>query len=120
MEKEQSCIGWLAANAQKPINLQEHIEQVLSIRGAPRAGAFMIAVLTESSCDMAIPNIVSPQAFLELAKSCVVLDVRSPREFQQGHLPGAISIPLFSDEERAVVGTTYNHRGRITAIDEGL
>jgi len=70
---------------------------------------------------MAIPeHIVSPQAFLEMAKSCVMLDVRSPGEFQQGHLPGAISIPLFSDEERAVVGTAYKHGGRTTSIDEGL
>jgi len=41
MEKEQPCTGWLSASVQRPINLQEHIEQVLSIRGArPGMGAF--------------------------------------------------------------------------------
>ena len=37
-----------------------------------------------------------------------LVDVRSPGEYAQGHWPGAINIPLFSDAERAEVGTTYN------------
>ncbi len=36
-----------------------------------------------------------------------LVDVRSPGEYRQGHLPGATNIPLFSDEERASVGTAY-------------
>lgn len=36
-----------------------------------------------------------------------VLDVRSPSEFMDDHLPGAISLPVLSDEERARVGTLY-------------
>ena len=34
-----------------------------------------------------------------------VIDVRSPGEFKQGHIPGAHNLPLFTNEERAVVGT---------------
>ncbi len=34
-----------------------------------------------------------------------ILDVRSPAEFAQGHIPGALNLPLFSDAERAAVGT---------------
>jgi tRNA 2-selenouridine synthase len=34
----------------------------------------------------------------------VVLDVRSPGEYGKGHIPGAVNVPLFSDEERAKVG----------------
>lgn len=34
-------------------------------------------------------------------------DIRSPGEFLQGTLPGAINLPLFSDEERCAVGTVY-------------
>jgi tRNA 2-selenouridine synthase len=36
-----------------------------------------------------------------------VIDVRSPSEFAEDRLPGAISLPALSDEERAVVGTIY-------------
>ena len=49
-----------------------------------------------------------------------LVDVRSPGEFHQGHWPGAINLPLFSDEQRAEVGTTYKKNGRAQAIDLGL
>jgi tRNA 2-selenouridine synthase len=45
-----------------------------------------------------------------------VLDVRSPAEFAQGHIPLAGSLPLFSNEERALVGTTYKKEGKEKAI----
>ncbi len=49
-----------------------------------------------------------------------ILDVRSPGEYTQGHLPEAISFPLFSDEERAQVGTCYKQAGQETAVELGL
>ena len=49
-----------------------------------------------------------------------VIDVRSPSEFAQGHIPGAHSVPLFSDHERSVVGTTYKHQGRELAMAQGM
>ncbi|MGK7913385.1 MAG: tRNA 2-selenouridine(34) synthase MnmH [Synechococcus sp.] len=49
-----------------------------------------------------------------------ILDVRSPGEFEQAHIPGAISFPLFSNEERAVVGTCYKRKGREQAVELGL
>lgn len=36
-----------------------------------------------------------------------VIDVRSPSEFFEDHIPGAINLPVLSDEERAKVGTIY-------------
>jgi tRNA 2-selenouridine synthase len=63
---------------------------------------------------------MSPAVFLDLAKSIPVIDVRSPSEFTAGHIPGAINIPLFNDDERASVGTLYKKDGRIPAILEGL
>lgn len=59
-------------------------------------------------------------SFLELAKEHPVLDVRSPGEFNHAHIPGAISFPLFSDEERKIVGTTYKQQSREEAIKIGL
>jgi tRNA 2-selenouridine synthase len=49
-----------------------------------------------------------------------ILDVRSPGEYAQGHLPGALSFPLFSDDERAKVGICYKHAGRDAAVELGF
>ena len=46
----------------------------------------------------------------------VLLDVRSPGEFEKGHVPGAVSVPLFSDDERAAVGTAFAKQGRGPAM----
>lgn len=50
----------------------------------------------------------------------VLIDVRTPAEFEKGHIPGAKNLPLFSDEERVVVGTIYKQIGRQPAILKGL
>ncbi|MEO0758235.1 MAG: tRNA 2-selenouridine(34) synthase MnmH [Cyanobacteria bacterium J06648_16] len=49
-----------------------------------------------------------------------VLDVRSPGEYADGHIPGAVSFPLFSNDERAEVGTCYKQQGRDAAVELGL
>ncbi|WP_269623124.1 tRNA 2-selenouridine(34) synthase MnmH [Prochlorococcus marinus] len=49
-----------------------------------------------------------------------IIDVRSPKEFLQGHWPNAINMPLFNNEERILIGTTYKQKGREKAIYLGL
>ena len=63
---------------------------------------------------------INIEYFLELSKHHPVIDVRSPGEYNHAHLPGAYSLPLFSDEERAVVGTAYKQESREKAIKHGL
>jgi tRNA 2-selenouridine synthase len=46
----------------------------------------------------------------------LLADVRTPAEFAHGHIPGAFNLPLFSNEERVRVGTTYKQVGREAAI----
>jgi tRNA 2-selenouridine synthase len=46
--------------------------------------------------------------------------VRSPGEYRQAHIPGAINLPLFSDQERAEVGTCYKQQGLQPALLLGL
>jgi len=58
--------------------------------------------------------------FLELSAKFPVLDVRSPGEYAHAHIPGAYSLPLFTDEERAQVGTAYKQQSREQAIKIGL
>ncbi len=47
------------------------------------------------------------------------VDVRSPVEFSQGHIPGAVNIPLFADEERARIGTVYKQVDQDQALALG-
>lgn len=68
---------------------------------------------------MAIENITIQQ-FLELAEQHPVLDVRSPGEFAHAHIPGAYSLPLFTDEERKITGTAYKQQSKQHAIKIGL
>ncbi len=49
----------------------------------------------------------------------ISFDVRSPGEFSQGHLPGAINAPILNDEERALIGKCYKDRGQEAAIALG-
>jgi tRNA 2-selenouridine synthase len=49
-----------------------------------------------------------------------ILDVRSPSEYIQGNIPGSISFPLFSDCERAEIGTAYKKKSRQEAVELGL
>ena len=53
------------------------------------------------------------------AGGAVVVDLRSPAEFAQDHLPGAVNVPLFDDAERAVVGTLYCTRSPEEAFERG-
>ena len=55
-----------------------------------------------------------------LKEESILFDVRSPKEYQKAHIPGAINIPLFSDEERHVVGTTYVQNSREEAVELAL
>lgn len=63
---------------------------------------------------------ISIKDFTQKAKTTPVIDVRSPKEFETGHIPGAYNIPIFSNEERAIVGTAYKKEGREPAIFKGL
>lgn len=71
---------------------------------------------------MTVPsqNRIDVTRFLEEAKNIPVVDVRSPSEYGTGHIPGALNIPLFDDNERKKVGITYKNEGRIQAILKGL
>ena len=58
--------------------------------------------------------------FLSQSRGHPVIDVRSPAEYEHAHIPGAISLPLFSNDERAVIGTIYKQQGREKAMTMGL
>lgn len=59
-------------------------------------------------------------SFLSMSAQHPVIDVRSPGEYVHAHIPGAISLPLFTDEQRKQIGTTYKQVSRKSAIKIGL
>ncbi len=63
---------------------------------------------------------LSVEEFLALRTSQPVIDVRSEGEFEEGHISGAINIPLLNNEARAIVGTAYKKKGQAEAIWEGF
>ena len=65
---------------------------------------------------MAIP----PEEFIEQSKYYPIIDVRSEGEYEHGHIPGAINIPLFNNDERAIIGTIYKQNGKQKAVIKGL
>lgn len=64
-------------------------------------------------------NIISIEQVLQLSNS-LIIDTRSPAEFEQGRIPGSVNIPLLENEERAIVGTLYKLLGSETARQKGL
>jgi len=65
-------------------------------------------------------DVLLPDEFLEQSRKGVVIDVRTPAEYEAGHIPGALNIPLFTNEERAIVGTLYVQVGKDPAVERGL
>jgi tRNA 2-selenouridine synthase len=48
-----------------------------------------------------------------------IIDVRTPAEFAEDHIPGAINCPVLSDEERIIVGTLYKQKSPFEARKVG-
>lgn len=67
-----------------------------------------------------MPEIIDIEEFLRLRESTPIVDVRSPAEFEQGRIPDANNIPVFSNEERAEIGTLYKQKGQELAMQRGL
>jgi len=66
------------------------------------------------------PDIITIAEYYHKYSHLAIIDVRSPGEFTKGHIPGATNIPLFSDAERAMVGTAYVRQSKEIAMNIGL
>jgi tRNA 2-selenouridine synthase len=58
--------------------------------------------------------------FLKLRAQLPIIDVRSEGEYQQGHIPAALNIPILNNTERIAVGTDYKQKGQQEAIKTGF
>ena len=60
-----------------------------------------------------------PASALLEGRAALVVDLRSPGEFAEDHVPGAVNVPLFDDAQRALVGTLYQRESPQAAFAEG-
>jgi tRNA 2-selenouridine synthase len=64
---------------------------------------------------MAVVELIDAADPATLARFDLVIDARSPGEFAEDHIPGAVNLPVLSDAERAEVGTVYVQEDRFKA-----
>src|SRR6185369_10402432 len=90
------------------------------------SGPWTIILRTCPACGIS-PNSLKESALPEtiafhpsLLDSHCIIDVRTPLEFVEDHLPGAINVPLLTNEERVEIGTLYKQQGAHIARIRGL
>lgn len=64
---------------------------------------------------MANPGVTEAVDWQSLDQFDMIIDVRSPGEFAEDHVPSAVNLPVLDNEERAIVGTTYVQESRFLA-----
>ena len=57
----------------------------------------------------------TPLSLARLREFDEIIDARSPAEYAEDHLPGAVNAPTLDDAERALVGTAYKERSAFEA-----
>jgi tRNA 2-selenouridine synthase len=63
---------------------------------------------------------ISITEFFTLRRDLPLVDVRSEKEFEEGHIQGAFNIPILNNSERVAVGTDYKQKGQLEAIKTGF
>jgi tRNA 2-selenouridine synthase len=64
---------------------------------------------------MSNPGVTEAVDHASLDQFDMIIDVRSPGEFAEDHVPGAVNLPVLDNVERAIVGTTYVQESRFLA-----
>ncbi|MEN8138132.1 MAG: tRNA 2-selenouridine(34) synthase MnmH [Bacteroidota bacterium] len=62
---------------------------------------------------------ITIEKYIEKYNGLPIIDVRSPGEYKKGHIINAVNIPLFSNDERAIIGTIYKQVSKDAAIEKG-
>ena len=60
------------------------------------------------------------QALEQQRKGTLIIDVRTPAEFAETTIPGAVNVPIFSNEERVEIGTVFQEQGKRDARKLGV
>ena len=65
-------------------------------------------------------NVIHIDTVVENLEQYIIIDVRSEGEYSEAHIPGSISFPIFNNDERKIIGTSYKKDSRENAIKLGL
>ncbi|MCX8481585.1 MAG: rhodanese-like domain-containing protein, partial [Sediminibacterium sp.] len=65
-------------------------------------------------------EIIGIENLMENINMYITIDVRSQIEFEHAHIPNAFHLPIFDNEERKIIGTSYKQQSRQQAIKIGL
>lgn len=68
---------------------------------------------------MSLTQVSAEEVVADLGRFDTIIDARSPSEFAEDRLPGAINLPVLDDEERRVVGTLYKQASALAARKVG-
>jgi len=68
---------------------------------------------------MSLQQTPASEAATDLSRFDAIIDARSPSEFAEDHLPGAVNWPVLDDEQRRIVGTLYKQVGPLEARKVG-
>ena len=68
---------------------------------------------------MSLKQVTVDEYLAQASRIHTVIDARSPSEFAEDHLPGAINLPVLDDEERRIVGTLYKQVSALEARKVG-
>lgn len=63
---------------------------------------------------------INIENFLNTEQDRILIDVRTPAEYEHAHIPNAVNMPIFSNEERVQIGTTYKQIGKEEATILGF
>ena len=64
-------------------------------------------------------NLVKENNRNDQAKNIVIIDTRTPKEYEESHVIDAISIPLMNNDQRHIIGKTYKQESKQAAITKG-
>jgi tRNA 2-selenouridine synthase len=68
---------------------------------------------------LSVTPIPAAEAVVDLGRYDAIIDVRSPSEFAEDHLPGAVNWPVLDDDDRHAVGTLYKQVSPLKARQVG-
>ena len=79
-----------------------------------------LSATAESACAIAHPHQLEVQ---DWSRYALIIDARSPNEYAEDHVPGAVNLPVVDDQEYAEVGTTHRtdkHRAYLIGVEYSL
>jgi tRNA 2-selenouridine synthase len=80
--------------------------------------------MSDASTTHLIPTVTPEQLSVRIGPAAdgertVLIDLRTPKEYAEDHVPGALNIPLFRNDERALIGTLYKRESPAQAFAKG-